>query len=99
MTGNSEEEWQIWQECFMSRVLSLDRDQEVSIDMLVQFLMAQITKARVKKLGAFSIQAVAAGGSGDNASSRTGSSKTFRIDEGCKAQFLRLICDGKLSRP
>ena len=99
VTGNSEEDWQAWQARFMSSVKRQGRDQGVSIDMLVQFLMAQITKASVKKLGALSIQAVAAGGSAGNASSRTGSRKTFRIDEGCKDEFSKLICDGELSRP
>ena len=89
VTGNSDEEWHAWQKCFLSSIASQAPEQDVSIDMLVQFLMAQITKACVEKLGSFLSQTASASG-------HAGSGKTFRIDEGRKAEFLSLICQGKL---
>ena len=58
--------------------------------MLVQLLMAQITKACVKKLGAFS-------SGSPSVSGRAGSTgNTFRIDEARKTEFLDLICNAEL---
>ena len=92
VSGNSEEDWCIWQERFVASDLGQPPGAGVSIRMLQQFLMAQITNARVAKLGTLSHEAGAPQGRRSNAGSPAHSEKTFRISQTRKADFLSLIC-------
>ena len=92
VTGNSKDDWDIWQKRFVASYLGQPPRPAVSIRMLHQFLMAQITNARVAKLGTLSHEAGAPQSRRSAAGSPTHSRKAFRISQTRKDDFLSLIC-------
>ena len=92
VTGNSNDDWDIWQKRFVASYLGQPPRPAVSIRMLHQFLMAQITNAADAELGTRSHAAGAPLSRRSAADSHTCSSKTFHISEIRKHDFLSLIC-------
>lgn len=77
--GSLEHEWDQWEEDFLQGGSPWRGLRPISIDMLKQFLMHQITDASCMGIGQFTV----------------GSAPTFQVHPERRADFFKLICDGQ----